>query len=44
MIVGVANQALRAGLPVEVVFDGVTPEAALPRSNPRCNDRRKDMP
>jgi len=34
-LVGVSNEALRVGLPVEVVFDDVTPEATLPRFRPR---------
>lgn len=34
-LVGVANETLRVGLPVEVVFDDVTPEATLTRFRPR---------
>ena len=34
-VVGIANEALRVGLPVEVVFDDVTPEATLTRFRPR---------
>ncbi len=34
-VVGIPNEALRVGLPVQVVFDDVTPEAALTRFRPR---------
>lgn len=34
-VVGAPNEVLRVGLPVEVVFDDVTPEATLPRFKPR---------
>ncbi len=34
-VVGAPNEILRVGLPVEVVFDDVTPEATLPRFKPR---------
>ena len=34
-VVGIANEALRVGLPVQVVFDDVTPEATLTRFRPR---------
>ena len=34
-VVGLPNESLRVGLPVEVVFDDVTPEATLPRFRPR---------
>jgi len=34
-VVGVPNDALRVGLPVEAVFDDVTPEVTLPRFAPR---------
>jgi uncharacterized OB-fold protein len=30
-VVGVANDELAAGMPVEVVFDDVTPEITLPK-------------
>jgi len=33
-LVGVANDAIRVGLPVEVVFDDVAPEVTLPRFRP----------
>jgi uncharacterized OB-fold protein len=33
-LVGVANDDIRVGLPVEVVFDDVTPEVTLPRFRP----------
>ncbi len=33
-LVDAPNAALRVGLPVEVVFDDVTPEATLPRFRP----------
>jgi hypothetical protein len=35
-IVGCANEALRVGLPVEVVFDRVNDEVTLPRFRPRA--------
>ena len=34
-VIGVSNEALHVGLPVEVVFDDVTAEATLPRFKPR---------
>src|SRR5947209_4946882 len=34
-IVEIDNADLRVGLPVEVVFDDLTPEASLPRFRPR---------
>jgi uncharacterized OB-fold protein len=34
-LVGAPNDALRVGLPVEVVFDDVTPAITLPRFKPR---------
>ncbi len=34
-LVGASNDALRVGLPVEVVFDDVTTEVTLPRFRPR---------
>lgn len=34
-LVGAGNEALRVGLPVEAVFDDVTPDATLPRFRPR---------
>lgn len=34
-VVGIANEALHVGLPVQVVFDDVTPEATLTRFRPR---------
>ena len=34
-IVGCAPEAIRAGMPVEVVFDDVSPEITLPRFLPR---------
>jgi hypothetical protein len=33
-VVGIANAELRVGLPVEVVFDDVTPDISLPRFRP----------
>jgi uncharacterized OB-fold protein len=33
-LVGVANDRIRIGLPVEVVFDDVTPDVTLPRFRP----------
>ena len=33
-VVGIANTDLRVGMPVEVTFDDVTPEIALPRFRP----------
>lgn len=33
-VVGVPNEALRVGLPVQVVFDDVTADATLPRFRP----------
>jgi uncharacterized OB-fold protein len=35
-LVGIANEAIRAGLPVEVVFDDVTPEITLAKFQPRA--------
>lgn len=34
-VVDASNEVLRVGLPVEVVFDEVTPEVTLPRFRPR---------
>jgi uncharacterized OB-fold protein len=34
-VIGAPNEALRVGLPVQVVFDDVTPQATLPRFKPR---------
>ena len=34
-VVGTSNEALRVGLPVEAVFDDVTPEVTLLRFRPR---------
>jgi uncharacterized protein len=34
-VVGLPNDRLRVGLPVEVTFDDVTPEVTLPRFRPR---------
>ena len=34
-VVGAANDALRVGLPVKVVYDDVTQEVTLPRFKPR---------
>ena len=34
-VVDAPNEALRVGLPVEIVFDDVTPEATLTRFRPR---------
>ncbi len=34
-VVGTGNEVLRVGLPVEAVFDDVTPDVTLPRFRPR---------
>jgi uncharacterized OB-fold protein len=33
-VVGIANEALKVGQPVEIVFDAVTPELTMPRFRP----------
>jgi hypothetical protein len=34
-VVGIPNDHLKVGLPVEVTFDDITPEVTLPRFRPR---------
>jgi len=35
-LVGVKNEEIRLGMPVEIVFDDVTPEISIPRFRPRA--------
>ena len=37
-VVGIANEELKVGKPVEIVFDDVTPELTIPRFRPFARD------
>ena len=42
-VVGLPNEALRVGLPVEVVFDDVRPDFTITRFAPRKKGREQEL-